>query len=135
VEAQTWIRGSEPPLHTKGVQDLGVENILINNFIDGRHACYLAYARPLNVLYLVNDTGDALLPGQSLATSGSLSNSQCTVSWASAAANAAGTNLALTLTIAFNALFGGNRVFHLAARDTTEADNTGWQAMGTWLPQ
>src|SRR5207302_1263376 len=31
-----------------GYQDLGVLNILINNFLDGRHACYLAYSQPAN---------------------------------------------------------------------------------------
>ena len=30
----------------------------MNDGIDGRRACYLAYRRPLNALYLVNDTGD-----------------------------------------------------------------------------
>jgi len=32
-----------------GWQDLGVVNVLINDYLDGRHACYLAYSRPLNV--------------------------------------------------------------------------------------
>jgi len=130
---------------TQGFQDLGVENILVNDFLDGRHACYLAYARPINVLYLVNDTGDALLPGQSLASSGSLSNSQCAVSWGNAPVSAGGPNpgsfpgpslfLALTLNIAFGPGFGGHRVFYLAARDSAEGNNTGWQAMGTWSVQ
>src|SRR4030088_2878227 len=42
-----------------GYQDLGVVNVLINNFLDGRQACYLAYSQPSNVLYLVNDAGTA----------------------------------------------------------------------------
>ena len=44
-----------------GFQDLDVVNILINNFLDGRNACYLAYSRSAGVLYLVNDAGTALL--------------------------------------------------------------------------
>ena len=28
---------------SKGASDIGVANVLINDFIDGRHACYLAY--------------------------------------------------------------------------------------------
>jgi len=120
---------------TKGFADLGVENILVNDFLDGRHACYLAFARPGNVMYLVNDNGDGLLPGQSLGASGSLSNSQCTVSWGSAPVNAAGNTLALTLNMAFTAAFGGHRVMYLAARDVNEADNTDWHAMGAWSVQ
>ena len=108
-----------------------MENILINNFIDGRHGCYLAYARSINVLYLMNDNGDALLAGQSLATAGSTGNSQCTVSWGSAAVGTGGNSLALNLNIAFSAGFGGSRVFYVAARDVNEANNTDWQSMGT----
>jgi len=115
-----------------GYQDLGVENILVNNFLDGRHGCYLAYARPINIVYLVNDVGDGLLPGQSLSTSGTVSNSQCTVSWGSGAVVQGGNNVTLTLDIAFSPAFGGNRVFYLAARDRSEGNNTGWQSMGTW---
>jgi len=119
---------------TKGAQDLGVVNILINNFLDGRHACYLAYSNPLGVLYLVNDAGTALLPGQSLSTSGSIGNSQCTVSWGASPVVVSGNNLTISLTLVFSATaFGGNRVVYLAARDASEGNNTGWQAMGTWL--
>jgi uncharacterized repeat protein (TIGR01451 family) len=120
---------------TLGFQDLGVENILVNNALDGRHACYLAYARPINVLYLVNDAGDALLPGQSLSSGGTVSNSQCTVSWGTAAVVGASNDLSLSLDIAFSPAFGGNRVFYLAARDQYEGNNTGWQSLGTWTVQ
>jgi len=120
---------------TKGFQDLGVENVLVNSALDGRHGCYLAYARPINVLYLVNDNGDGLLPGQSLNASGTLSNSQCTVSWGNNPVAASGNNLSLSLNIGFNSGFGPDLVFYLAARDVNETNNTGWQAMGTWTVQ
>jgi hypothetical protein len=112
-----------------------VENILINNFLDGRHACYVAFARTINVLYLVNDAGDALLPGQSLSAPGSVGNSQCTVSWANGAVVAANNDLALMLNISFSPAFGGARVFYVAARDRNEGNNTNWQSMGTWTVQ
>jgi len=51
---------------SRGYTDLGVVNILINNFLDGRAACYLAYSEPLNVLYLVNDSGTGLSAGLAL---------------------------------------------------------------------
>ena len=115
--------------------DLGVMNVLINDSIDGRHACYLAYSRPLNTLYLVNDNGDGLLAGQSLATAGNTANSQCSVSWADNPVTADGNNLSLTLNIRFNASFAGNRVFYLAARDVAEGNNTDWQPLGSWTVQ
>jgi hypothetical protein len=120
---------------SKGSQDLGVANILVNTALDGRHACYLAYSRPYDVLYLVNDPGDALLPGQSLSTPGTLQNSQCTVSWGINPGGAGNNTLALTLNIGFTAGFGPNLIFYLAARDGQEANNTGWQSMGTWTVQ
>jgi hypothetical protein len=120
---------------TKGIQDFGVQNILVNGALDGRGACYLAYARPYNVLFLMNDGGTALLPGQSMAAAGALSNSQCTVSWGAMAVSTSGNNLTVNLSISFSAAFDGNRIFFLASRDLTDANNTGWQAMGTFTVQ
>ena len=120
---------------TKGYQDLGVENILINGALDGRHGCYLAFARPGNIMFLVNDNGDGLLPGQSMAAAGSVSNSQCSVSWGATPVSATGNNLTLTLNITFTAAFAGNRIIYVAARDVNEANNTDWHSMGTWTPQ
>jgi hypothetical protein len=123
---------------TKGFQDLGIVNILINNFIDGRHACFLAYARSANTLYLVDDAGDAGGPfagGAVLNAAGSIGNSQCTVSWGSAPVNSSGNSLALTFNIGFTSAFDGNRVFYLAARDGNGANNTDWQASGSWSVQ
>ena len=120
---------------TKGIQDFGVQNILVNGALDGRGACYLAYARPYNVLFLMNDAGAALLPGQSMAAAGALSNSQCTVSWGAMAVSTSGNNLTVNLSISFSAAFDGNRIFFLASRDLTDANNTGWQAVGTFTVQ
>ena len=112
-----------------GWQDLGVLNILVNNFLDGRQACYLAYARSINVLYLVNDAGTALLPGLTVNGSGSLVNSQCTIASPSVSGN--GNTLTLSMNMSFGSSFAGNKVFYLAARDSLE-NNSGWQAVGTW---
>jgi hypothetical protein len=116
---------------TRGFEQLGVENILVNSSLDGRQACYLAYSRPLNMLYLVNDNGDALLAGQSLAAAGTLSNSQCAVSWVAGAVSGSGTDLTLNLSLRFFPGFTGNKVVYLAARDVPEVNNSGWQASGT----
>jgi len=83
----------------------------------------------------MNDNGDALLPGQTLSASGALSNSQCKVTWGGSPMVANGNTLALTLSIAFSSGFAGNQLFYLAARDSNEANNTGWQPMGTWAVQ
>ncbi|HYW48285.1 MAG TPA: hypothetical protein VE959_35805 [Bryobacteraceae bacterium] len=120
---------------TKGFQNLGVMDILINNFLDGRQACYLAYSQPLAVLYLVNDTGSGLLPGLTLGGAGSVSNSQCTVSGATSSAAGSANTLTLTLSVSFSPAFAGNRVIYMAALDAAGGNNTGWQAMGSWTVQ
>jgi len=114
-----------------GWQDLGVVNILVNEWLDGRNACYLAYSRPLGVLYLVNDAGTALLPELYLGSGGSVSNGQCTIFGAGSSASGSGNTLTLTLNMSLKPAFAGNRAFYLAARDVAE-HNSGWQAMGTW---
>ena len=114
-----------------GWRDLGVLNVLINKFLDGRQACYLAYSRPMNKLFLVSDNGGTLLPGITLGTAGSVSNSQCSIAGIGSSATGSGNTLTLTLNMNFTAGFAGDRVIYSAARDSVE-HNSGWQAIGTW---
>jgi probable HAF family extracellular repeat protein len=119
---------------TKGWQDLGVVNILINDVLDGRNACYLAYSRPLNVLYLVDDSGSSLLPGVTPGSSSSTNNSQCFINAERSSVSGSGNNLTLTIVILFYTPLG-NQVIYLAARDTSDANNSGWQPLGTLIVQ
>jgi hypothetical protein len=116
---------------TNGWQDLGVVNVLINDALNGNQACYLAYSRPYNTLYLVNDPGTALLPGLTLNGSGTMANSQCTITGAGSSASGSGNTLTLTLNMKFPAGFAGNRIIYMAARNNGDALNSGWQAAGT----
>ncbi|SPF53066.1 NHL repeat containing protein (modular protein) [Candidatus Sulfopaludibacter sp. SbA4] len=121
---------------SKGAADIGIVNLLINDSIDGRQACYLAYVASSNSIILVDDAGDAGGPfAGSMALNGAggtLGNSQCQVNAAGSSAALNGNTLALTLSIAANAAFAGNRIVYVAGRDCNEGNNTGWQAMGTW---
>jgi hypothetical protein len=130
----------------KGWQDLGVLNILINNSLSPQNACYLAYVPALDVLYLVNDAGNALLPGIMLGgdnvpsplliSPNDLSNRQCDItSGNSAVVKASGNTLVLSLIISFGSTFTGNQSIYLAARDTSGLNNTGWITAGTWTVQ
>jgi len=114
---------------SQGVQNLGVVNLLINQYLDGRQACYIAFAVASNVLYLVPDSGGGLLPGMVLNGSGSTANSQCSISGAGSSASASGNTLSLTLNITFSSSFGGNKVVYAAAGDSL-GPNTGWNVMG-----
>lgn len=118
--------------HPNGTNQLGVLNALINNALDANRACYIAYSRPINVFYLVNDDGPAaglsapLTPGGP----GSVSNSQCTINAADIAVLEQGNSLTLTFRPGFSNAFRGARNIYLAARSVTEA-NSGWSLGGT----
>ena len=121
---------------SKGSADMGVVNLLVNNFIDGRHACYLAYVPATNRLYLVDDAGDAGGPFAAMVmnqSSSVIQNSQCTIQGQGSSAVSNGTQLTLTLQISFLAPLAGNRIFWVAGRDAGGGNNTGWQALGTAL--
>ena len=121
---------------SKGAADIGIINVLVNDFIDGRHGCYLAYIAQSRLLVLVDDAGDAGGPfagSLTLGDSGSISNGQCTVGLVSAPAS--GSTLSLTLNIAYKVPFIGNRIMFVAARDPVGGNNTDWQALGTWTVQ
>jgi len=119
-----------------------VVNVLINNFIDGRQACYLAYVKSSNTLLLVDDAGDAGGPfAGSMVLDGrpaDIQNSQCIVDAAGSSASTTtgiGNTLTLSLNMIFKSGFTGNHVIWVAGRDAAGANNTGWQAMGTTTVQ
>ena len=118
---------------TLGVSNLNVVNILINKFIDGRSACYVAFAPSTTTsgtLYLVNNAGDAGGPyaTMSIPSTATVSNSQCTINAAGSSISASGNTLVVTLNMTFTG-FSGNRVMYLAARNQTTSSD--WQAVGS----
>jgi hypothetical protein len=117
--------------HPEGFAQLGVVNVLINRFLDGDRACYIAFSQPLNVLYLVNDNGPSsgLSAGLVLGGTGSVANSQCRVNAAGSSAVRSGNRLTLQLNITFLSGFAGSRVVYLAA-GAANGTNTGWRTSG-----
>ncbi len=123
--------------HPQGYQQLGIVNALINQYLDGQRACYIAYSQPSQVLYLVNDQGpgSGLSAGLKLGRSDSVGNSQCTIFSASSSATGSGNLLTLNLDIAFKSDFTGNKIIYLAAQSISNV-SSGWQRMGVFaIPQ
>ena len=117
-----------------GAADLAVVNFLFNDFLDGRHACYLGYvpSGPTSgSWFLVDDDGNAGGPyaGMTIPSNETIANSQCEVSGVGSSATGGGVALALTLSITFKPSFRGDKVVYMAARDAG-AGNSGWQPMG-----
>jgi hypothetical protein len=96
------------------------------------NACYIHYDPVSNLLYLADNASanwlGGFVPGDS---SGSASNSQCTISGAGASVSTSGTQLTVTVPVAFQASFSGTQNEYLFALDNSGV-YTGWQQMGTW---
>jgi len=118
-----------------GWQNFTILDVLINNFLDGRQACYVAFLPSginAGTVLLIDDQGDAGGPYAAMQLPGSqtVSNSQCTITGTGSSVVTSGSTLTLTLSITFTPSFAGNKIFYTAARDATS--NSGWQALGTW---
>jgi len=112
-----------------------VVDILINNALDGRQACYIAFVPSgpgSGSLYLVNDAGNAGGPFATAALpgSGTIANSQCSVNAGLSSATISGFTLTLSLAVTFRDAFAGNKLIYAAARDAQS--NSGWQTLGLW---
>ena len=114
-----------------GYPSLTVVDVLINNFLDGIGACYVAYVPASGSLLLVDDAGDAGGPysAMTLPGTGTIQNSQCSIAGAGSSVTGSGDTLTLTLVVTFKPSFSGNKVFYMAAQDTA---SSGWHALGTW---
>jgi len=114
-------------------QNLSSVQALINTAVDGRSACYVAYNRIYQELFLVQDNGDAGHPiGMPLNGSGTLSNSQCSIAGAGSSVSGSGQRLTLILNVTFTPAFAGHRAIWTATQ-TFSGGNSDWQALGAWL--
>ena len=121
-----------------GLNTLSISNFLINDFLDGRKACYLAFDHAAKVLYLVDDAGIAITGMQFDSTGrgiGTLANSQCTVNGPGTAIRAStiypDTTMGLAIGLTFTGAFSGDKVVYCAARDK-RGQNTGWKPLAVW---
>ena len=107
---------------------------LINTAIDGRAACYVAYYRPGNQLYLYPDNGDGTQATNIVLTgNNTIGNSQCTISAHGASVQTSGNTLTVTLPITFKTGFAGFKGAWVAAQTMGAAQTSAWQALGAWV--
>src|ERR1039458_853557 len=96
------------------------------------NACYIRYNRASNLLYLADNSGltwlGGFLPGRA---SRSAANSYCTIYGSGSSFSTSGTQLAVTVWVAFQATFSGTKNRYLIAYDN-EGLNTTWEQFGTW---
>jgi beta-lactam-binding protein with PASTA domain len=96
------------------------------------NTCYVTYAPASKLLYLYNNAGTGLssiaIPG-----SGTLSNSQCTISGSGTSVVTSGSNLTLNLAVTASSTYTGLQTIFMNAIDNSTA-STGWLNEGTWTP-
>jgi hypothetical protein len=107
---------------------------LINRAIDGRQACYFAYYRPGNLLYLIPDNGDGTQATNiPLTGTNTISNSQCSVSAAGSSVQVSGGRVTVTLPITFETGFQGPKGIWSAVQTMNGVQTSPWEAVGNWI--
>jgi hypothetical protein len=112
-----------------GASDIVTARILINSSFSATNACYFVYKAGTNVLNLLSDAG-ALQSGIAIGSTGTLSNSQCTVNVGASSAMSSGNILTLNLAVTFTSAFAGAQEIYLEAKSSSVVGN--WLQMGTW---
>jgi hypothetical protein len=115
-----------------GISDLSEVFILFNTSISVANACAVAYAPATNLMYLYDNAGTALSAGVTPGSSGSASNSQCTLNGTGSSFSTAGNNFTLNVALTFSGSFVGSKNAYLDAVGKTQA--SGWVMKGTWTP-
>jgi len=95
------------------------------------NSCLVSYVPSNQVIYLLNDAGNAYLPGAPVGSSATLGNGQCSINVQQAGAAGSGNNLTVYVTVNFTAAYAGNKSIYMGAVDSSGA-NSGWKVLGTW---
>ena len=115
-----------------GYSDILAVYLLIDRTLSGLNACYLAYHRDTNELYLLNDAGTIWFPAGAPSASGKVSNSQCTLNTASSSVTGTGATLSVVFSLQFQPGFAGSKSFYVVAFDFSNSTG-GWQTEGSWI--
>ena len=106
---------------------------LINTAIDGRYACYVAYYRPGNRVYLFPDNGDGTRASSVVLTgANTVRNRRCTVSAQGSSVVISGRQMTVKLNISLNPAFVGSKGVWTAVQTMGGAQTSTWQASGAW---
>ena len=116
---------------TAGNASLNHVGVIFNPAASAANSCYVLYYPSSNLLLLLNNAGTgytSTTPG-----SGTLSNSQCTITGSGTSVVKSGNNLTLNLAVIASGTYTGKKSIFMYASDNNSA-NTGWVNRGTWTP-
>ena len=114
---------------TGGWANVNNAQVLFNSSITGANGCYIGY-NPAGWIVLRDDAGANWTPSLVLGSSGSVSNSRCTISGPGSSHSGSGNNLTITLAMTFSSLFAGTQTIYMYASDS--GSGTQWVPKGTW---
>ncbi len=116
-----------------GRSDIAAAYFLVGTTLQtGAGSCFVQYHQPTNRLVLQNDAGTGWTSGVAPGGSGSVANSQCTLSAAGSSVVGEGDRLTLHLALTFAAAFGGTKALYLGAVDNGSLFS-GWKTAGSWI--
>jgi len=114
-----------------GASDLDVVKVDFGATVSTANSCYVLYYPATNLVELENNAGTRttkITPG-----SGTLSNSQCSISGSGTSVVRSGDSLTLNLAVTASSTYTGKVKIFMNAVDNS-ASTTGWINKGTWTP-
>jgi hypothetical protein len=114
-----------------GASDLAVVEVDFGPTVSATNSCFVLYFPAANSLEMLTNTGAAsskITPG-----SGTLSNSQCTISGSGTTVTKSGNNLTLNLAVTASSTYTGKQNIYMFAEDDSAA-SSGYVSAGTWTP-
>jgi sugar lactone lactonase YvrE len=115
-----------------GISDLSDLVVVFNTSVSVSSDCAVVYVPGTNKMYLYNNAGTALSTGVIPGSSGSVSNSQCTLAGSGSSFSTSGNNLTLNVALTFTGTFVGEKNVYLEAKGATSS--SGWAKKGLWMP-
>jgi hypothetical protein len=117
-----------------GSADISRPVAVIGPKLSANGTCYVQYTVSTNTVQLENDAGNGSVgSGGTFGSSGSLANSQCTLSLSGSSASVSGNNLTMNVALTFASGFAGAQTTWMGVVNQ-ENQFSGWQAMGSWTP-
>jgi phenylacetate-coenzyme A ligase PaaK-like adenylate-forming protein len=117
---------------TAGYASLNVVAVVFGSGVSASNSCYVLYYPASNLLHLDNNAGTgstSIAPG----ASGTLSNSQCTITGSGTTVVTSGNNLTLNLDVTASSTYTSKQNIYMKANDNSGA-SSGWVNEGTWTP-
>jgi hypothetical protein len=114
-----------------GFADLDAVSIDIAGTLTPAGACWMIFWESSKQVSLANDAGAGWVGTETLGSSGTMQNSQCTLNLAGSSSSGSGAYLTVNLSLSFPTAFAGAKDIFANAEDN-EGLYSGWQALGTW---